>query len=265
MNKKYIISLDLDNTLLNTKGKISTKTKKYLKELHDNGHIIVIATGRIFDTCYEVISKLDFINYMVTDTGSLIYDIKNKKVIYKKKFSKETIKSLIDLYDDSFEYVEFSDEHYYYKYSNKEINHYGLSRSIENTNEFIKNNTIIHSTIKLVNQNDNYKIIEKINNKFKGLTAFEMQSESGNTKWIEIVRNNVSKFSAIKYISKIEKIRITNTISFGDNYNDLEMLEKSKYGVAMGNAPENIKNIVSYTTKSCDEEGVEFFLRRFFN
>ena len=35
MNKKYIISLDLDNTLLNTKGKITNKTKKYLKELHD--------------------------------------------------------------------------------------------------------------------------------------------------------------------------------------------------------------------------------------
>ena len=119
--------------------------------------------------------------------------------------------------------------------------------------------------IYILNQNDNYKIIEKINNEFKELTAFEMKSERGNTKWIEIVRKNVSKFSAIKYISKIEKIRITNTISFGDNYNDLEMLEKSKYGVAMGNASENIKSKVSYTTKSCDEDGVEFFLRRFFN
>lgn len=265
MNKKYIITLDLDNTLLNTKGKITTKTKKYLKELHNNGHIIVIATGRIFDTCYEIISKLDFINYMITDTGSLIYEIKDKKVVYKKKLSKENIKSLIDLYDDSFEYVEFSDEHYYYKYSKKEIKHFGLSRSIENINDFIKNNVIIHSTIKLVNQNENYKIIEKINSEFKDLTAFEMKSESGNTRWIEIVRKNVSKFSAIKQVSKIEKIRITNTISFGDNYNDLEMIEKSKYGVAMGNAPDNIKDNASYITKTCDEDGVEFYLRRFFN
>lgn len=264
MNKRYIISLDLDNTLLNTKGKISNKTKKYLKELHDNGNIIVIATGRIFDTCYEVISKLDFINYMVTDTGGLIYDVKNNKIIYKRKFSKENIKSLINLYDESLEYVEFSDEHFYHKYSNKEINHYGLSRSIENINEFIKNNTIIHSTIKLVNQNDNYKMIERINNEYKNLSAFEMRSESGNTKWIEIVRKNVTKFSAIKYISKIEKISILNTISFGDNYNDIEMLENSKYGVAMGNAPDEIKNRVLYTTKTCDEDGVEFFLRGFF-
>lgn len=264
MNKKYIISLDLDNTLLNTNGRITNKTKEYLKELHDNGNIIVIATGRIFDTCYEVISRLDFINYIVTDNGSLIYNLKDKKIIYKKYFSKKNIKSLVDLYDKSYQYIEFSDEHYYYKYSRKEINYYGLSRNIENIDKFIKNNIIIHSTIKLVDQNNNCKIIEKINNEFKDLIAFEMISESGNTKWIEIVRKNVSKFKAIKYIAKIEKVRITNTISFGDNYNDLEMLEKSKYGVAMGNADDNIKSIASYTTKSCDEDGVEFFLRMFF-
>lgn len=265
MNKKYIISLDLDNTLLNSKGKISNKSKKCLKTLHDKGNIIVIATGRIFDTCYDIISKLDFINYIVTDTGGLIYDVKNKIIIYKKKLSKENIKSLISLYNDSFEYVEFSDEHYYYKYSKRKINHYGLSKGIENINEFIKNNNVIHSSIKLTNQCDNYKIIEKINNEFSNLYAFEMQSESGNTKWIEIVRKKVSKFSAIKYITKVENISISNTISFGDSNNDIEMLEKSKYGVAMGNATDNIKRKASYTTKSCDEDGVEVFLKEFFD
>lgn len=263
MNKRYIISLDLDNTLLNSKGEISNKSKECLKRLHDKGNIIVIATGRIFDTCYDVISDLDFINYISTDTGGLIYDIKNKKEISKKKLSRENIKSLINLYDESFEYVEFSDEHYYYKYSKRKIEHYGLSRDIENVSQFIKNNNVIHSSIKLVDQSNNYKIIEKINNEFKNLYAFEMQSESGKTKWIEIVRKNVSKFSAIKHIAKIEKISILNTISFGDGNNDIEMLEKSKYGVAMGNAHDNVKARASYTTKSCDEDGVELFLRGF--
>ena len=264
MNKKYIIALDLDHTLLNTKGVITNKTKKYLKELHNKGNIIVIATGRIFDTCYDVVSKLNFINYIATDTGSLIYDMKNKNVIYKKTFSKENIKSLVNLYDDSYEYVEFSDEHYYYKYSKRKLNHYGLSRDIENIDEFIKNNNVIHSSIKLVDQSNNNKVIEKINNEFKNLYAFEMKSESGNTRWIEIIRKNVSKFTAIKHISKVENISISNTISFGDNYNDLEMLGKCKYGVAMGNATDEIKSRVSYTTKSCDEDGVEYFLKEFF-
>ena len=44
---------------------------------------LVIASGRIYDTCYEIVSKLNFINYMITDSGSIIYDIKNKKIISK--------------------------------------------------------------------------------------------------------------------------------------------------------------------------------------
>ncbi len=265
MNNRYVISLDLDNTLLNYDKKISTRTKNYLKKLYDNGHIIVIASGRIYDTCYEIVSKLNFINYMITDSGSIIYDIKNKKIIYKKKLSKENIKSLINLYDDNFEYIEFSDEHYYYKYTKNDLNYYGLSRNIEDIKEFIKNNNIIHSTIKLFNYQNNYKIINEINNKFKNLHAFEMKNEDNEIRWLEIVRKNVSKFQAIKYILRLEKINIKNTISFGDNYNDIEMIEKSKYGVAMENAIEDVKKIAPYKTKSCNEDGIEFFLRNFFN
>ena len=162
MNKKYIISLDLDDTLLNYQKKVTSKTKRYLKKLHDEGHIIIIASGRIFDSCYEVVSKMNFINYMITDSGSLIYDMKNQKKIYNKKISKKNMKLLFSLYDDNFEYIEFSDEHYYYKYSTKKIKHYGLSKPITNISSFIKNNNAIHATIKLINYENNYQIINKM-------------------------------------------------------------------------------------------------------
>lgn len=265
MKNKYVITLDLDGTLLNSNKKVTSKTKKYLKELHDNGHILVVASGRIFDTCYEIVSKLNFIDYMITDSGSIIYDIKKKEIIYKNKLSRENIESLINLYNESFEYIEFSDEHYYYKYSNKDLNHYGLSRDIRNIKEFIRCNNAIHSSIKLVDYNDNYKIISDIKNKYKNLYVYEMKSENGEVKWLEIVRKGVSKFQALKYILKKEKVSVRNTISFGDNYNDLEILEKSKYGVAMGNAVDEVKRRVLYYTKSCDDDGIEFFLREFFN
>ena len=42
------------------------------------------------------------------------------------------------------------------------------------------------------------------------------------------------------------------------------MLEKSQYGVAMGNASEGIKKRARYTTKTCNEDGIEYFLRGIF-
>ena len=44
-NKKVIIS-DLDGTLLNNDHQVSHFTKQVLKQIHDQGNTLVIATGR---------------------------------------------------------------------------------------------------------------------------------------------------------------------------------------------------------------------------
>ena len=53
MNKKMIV-VDLDGTLLNIDKKISDKTKNYLTNLKKKGYLIVIATGRIFDSAMGI-------------------------------------------------------------------------------------------------------------------------------------------------------------------------------------------------------------------
>ena len=55
MNKKYLIALDLDGTLLKDDKTISSKTKEYLKELEKEGHLIVITSGRALRSVLESI------------------------------------------------------------------------------------------------------------------------------------------------------------------------------------------------------------------
>ena len=45
-------------------------------------------------------------------------------------------------------------------------------------------------------------------------------------------------------------------IAVGDGFNDLAMIEYAGLGVAMGNAPEEVKNAADYITFSNDEDGV---------
>jgi len=264
MKNRYLIALDLDDTLLNYQKEISEQTKEYLKRLFDAGHIIAIISGRIFDTCYEVVSKLDFVNYMVCDSGSLIFDNINKKNIYKKKLSKENIKKIISLYNNEMEYVEFSDEHYYYKYSMNSLKHYGLSRSIGDVKSFINNNDVIHSSIKMLDYHDNDRIIITIQEKCPTISVFEMKNKNFEVKWLELFQKGVSKFHAIKYLCKKEHICKKNTISFGDNYNDIDMIQNTECGVAMENAIDDVKKVAKYVTRSCNEDGVIYFLKEFF-
>ena len=45
-------------------------------------------------------------------------------------------------------------------------------------------------------------------------------------------------------------------MAFGDGGNDIEMLEFVKYGVAMGNAGENVKKSAAYVTEDVDNDGI---------
>ena len=53
-------------------------------------------------------------------------------------------------------------------------------------------------------------------------------------------------------------------IAFGDNFNDLDMLQYAGLSVAMGNAPDDIKLAAKEVTASNDEEGIALVLKRIF-
>ena len=51
-------------------------------------------------------------------------------------------------------------------------------------------------------------------------------------------------------------MNLENVIAFGDNYNDVEMLEAVGMPIAMGNAMEQIKSIAKFVTLSNDDDGI---------
>lgn len=54
-------------------------------------------------------------------------------------------------------------------------------------------------------------------------------------------------------------------IAFGDEDNDLEMLEFAGCGVAMGNGIDEVKQIANRTTATNEEDGVARFLKEYFS
>jgi len=86
-----ILVFDLDGTLLNDQKELSLKTKNYLQKKKEEGYIIVIATGRMFQSVLNVTENAYFCNYIISDTGALIYDNQKKEVIFRKNIAKGRI------------------------------------------------------------------------------------------------------------------------------------------------------------------------------
>ena len=96
------------------------------------------------------------------------------------------------------------------------------------------------------------------------LSVIIMQDSFKDERYLEIFKEGVSKYNAIKCVMDILNIDNKNVITFGDGLNDVDMIKNSGIGVAMGNALMEVKAVSDYTTISHNDDGVIYFLREYF-
>jgi Cof subfamily protein (haloacid dehalogenase superfamily) len=82
--------------------------------------------------------------------------------------------------------------------------------------------------------------------------------------YLEVMDPRGSKSNAVRFLIDRMKIGRDEIIAMGDNYNDREMIEFAGMGVAMGNAPDEIKAVADYVTDTNNNDGVRKALERFF-
>jgi len=80
--------------------------------------------------------------------------------------------------------------------------------------------------------------------------------------FVEIVPRGVNKGTALKLVSDMLKIEQKDIIAFGDNENDIEMLQFAGTGVAMSNAPDHVKAKADIITDTNDNDGVYKILEK---
>lgn len=79
----------------------------------------------------------------------------------------------------------------------------------------------------------------------------------------DVIAGGVSKSEGIDRVLAYEGIALDEAMAFGDGGNDIFMLSHVPYGVAMGNACDELKAVAGYVTETVDENGVANALRRF--
>jgi Cof subfamily protein (haloacid dehalogenase superfamily) len=82
--------------------------------------------------------------------------------------------------------------------------------------------------------------------------------------YLEVMDIRGSKANAVKFVSGRLGLRREEVIAMGDNYNDVEMIGWAGMGVAMGNAPADIRAGARYVTDTNNDDGVRKALEKFF-
>ena len=84
-----------------------------------------------------------------------------------------------------------------------------------------------------------------------------------NDYWmLQFLPYGAAKGKAVMELANQLGMDSSQVMSFGDSYNDMEMIKESGIGIVMGNACEALKEVADYITLSNDEDGVAVILEK---
>lgn len=247
MAKKYIF-VDLDGTIINHKtNSVSDSTKLAIKKLMENGHEVIMSTGRVPAIFYGVDKELGIDSYIAANGRIVVY---KEEVIFDKYMDKNVVKDFVSLaynrkIDIAFEsfkdYVlnsnfdnlsdKFSEE-FHLGYPNV-VNNYHLSNNI-------------YQMVLFYNKPD-YKKFEV---EFPTL-RFNFSNKYG----LDVNEKGGLKEMGIKILIEKLQIDIKDTIAIGDGFNDVSMIEFVEIGIAMGNSCDLLKEAADIVTDDIDNDG----------
>ena len=92
---------------------------------------------------------------------------------------------------------------------------------------------------------------KEVQQHFPQLTALRSKAA-----YLEILPPESTKGSAARVLLDHYSLKPEQAVAFGDSDVDMDMLQYCGFGVAMGNAPKQVKEAADFVTASNDEEGI---------
>ena len=265
-----LLAVDVDGTLITDHGSITGKVYDALEKAVSLNWEVVVASGRTFFAAKPIIEKLPFLRYAVMSNGACIMDVHDSDVIHIERLSSTVVKNIIRivrecgaipaLYDSNIE-----NQRIYYDTLEGACEHFEWyikedPRCIRVEN--VENHTGDVMQIGMVAARD---IIFSVKDALEEIDAtvmtlpFESSHLGGKSRdywFIQVVGKKARKNLALRRMAELLEIPEGRLVAVGDNYNDCDMIEDADIGVAMGNAPEEVKRLARVVVGSNNHSGL---------
>lgn len=242
MKKKYFIALDMDGTLLTSDRKISPETASYLKKLQDEGHAIVITSGRPLRAILPYYNQIGLEGPIICYNGTYIYDSTDPKIAERHTLPSTVIKDFINqIGEKNFSNILCEgDKDIYMLREDKSLFDFFWKKGMEVHFGSIQENIDINPYIFIIDMknHDFDDELVRIGFSYPGLGV---RFWSGDSTTAELYFLDINKAEAIRKVATKLSIPMENVIAFGDAENDFEMIEQVGIGVAMLNGQDSVK------------------------
>lgn len=249
-----LIASDMDGTLLqNGAMQVSDRAIQLIDQLKKKDYLFVAASGRQYSNLKRQFKEVANDMAFICENGAV--------VVYKDKFlfvspmehtlamelcydiyNREGCEVLISGKDVS--YIKAKDSSYLDRMQNIVKNNVIVIDNFEDIKEPIVKISVFEAA----------GIVENSASYFLKNWEDRVKCTVSGFGWLDFVNPSVNKGSSLLELMNMLHIQKKDTYAFGDNYNDIEMLQIVEHGFVMENAVEDIKKQFKLSCNSVEEE-----------
>lgn len=251
---------DIDGTLLNSQHQITPKTEEAIKNVLKQGVPFIPVSARPPHAITPYTEQLRAQHGMICYSGALILD-KNLTALYSVTLEPQDLQKLNARLAD-FAHLSIS----YYAgldWFCNDVNNNWIKQESEITGLSAKllqgKLTDVHKILIMGSAEEIQMVEPVLKQALPHLSIHRSKDE-----YLEIMNPAATKAKAIQFMEQHLGISAEQVIAFGDNFNDLDMLQYAGLSVAMGNAPDAIKQVAKEVTATNNEDGIALVLNRVF-
>ena len=265
--KKQPIHDDLDGTTLNQDSKITDKTARTLRRAIQDGHSVVIATGRPYRMSKNFYQELQLTTPMINFNGALVHlpdkqwdgeqeTSFNRKIVFDLMAEKKNLKlDFIAAENRETFFIDdlnFFDQHFF-------ASDFATNENLLTVNTLRTNPT----SVLLRSQPENVgSVSEELKQQYGH--EVEVNTWGGPNPILEVVAKGIQKAHGLRRVIDHLNMKQEDILAFGDEHNDVEMLKFAGWGVAMANGTDQVKSVANDVTgKPNTEDGMADYLTKY--
>ena len=259
MSRIKLIMSDIDGTILDKNHQLDSHLLELMPLLKQCDIPFVLASARSPLGIAPISEELGITSFPIASyNGALIST--GDKILSQHTIDKKELSFLYDFLPKEFPTVSinvYSGKDWYVNTLDKwveiEAQITGESPKVTSLADFIKDEkTLVHKLLLI----DNAAIIQKLKETLATMDFPQTDFYLSKDNYLEVTHNQVSKKQALLELANYYQLSLTEIMTIGDNYNDIPMIETAGLGVAMGNAPTEVKTCAKAVTDSNEQNGV---------
>ncbi|MGL4402867.1 MAG: Cof-type HAD-IIB family hydrolase [Fusobacteriaceae bacterium] len=265
MKFKMIVT-DLDDTLLNSEGKISERDKEAIMKAQEKGVKFILASGRPTFAMRHLADELQlhkYGSYIISYNGAIITRWDDKSEILNESLTKNDLHRLYDFsHKHKVHIITYLDDEIISESESKYIN---IEKELTGMNHKIvpsfKNAVNCDGVKCIMLENPDY--LKEVEKKLKEELGHDYTIAISKPFFLEVTKKNMDKGNSLKKLIQNLEITSEEIIAVGDSYNDISMLKIAGKSVAVENAKPEIIEMVDYITSSNNNHGIAEVIEKF--